>query len=94
MIYSDSRYATGTVYRAYKPSTDDFEVAVDREFPAVTSNYFVYEWRVGDRIDAVAYTYFRNADEWWRIMDVNPEVSNPHAIAPGTKLRIPNAPRA
>lgn len=93
MIYSDSRYSDGNVYRAYDQRTNNYETTVTREFPDKEARYWVHEWSVGDRLDKLAYRYFRNADEWWRIMDFNPEISNPQIIEPGTKIRIPNDTR-
>jgi nucleoid-associated protein YgaU len=94
MIYSDSRYADGRVYRAYNPTTAEYAPTVVRTFPEKSASYWVYEWRLGDRLDSLAYRYYRNSDEWWRIMDFNPEISNPHILEPGTKIRIPNDVRA
>ena len=94
MIYSDSRYANGKIYRAYHPATQAYEATVNRTFPTKTAEYWVYQWQINDRIDKVAYRYFGNADEWWRILDFNPELPNPTSIEPGTMIRIPNDSRA
>lgn len=91
MIYSDSRYADGNIFRAYRPQSDTYEAIVTRNFPTESSRYFVHTWRHDDRIDLVAVKYFGDGSRWWKIMDYNPEVSNPLAIVPGTKIRIPNA---
>lgn len=91
MIYSDSRYADGNIFRAYKPATDAYEATVTRNFPTESSSYFVHTWSHDDRIDLVSLKYFGDGRLWWRIMDYNPEIGNPMMITPGTKIRIPSA---
>jgi hypothetical protein len=93
MIYSDSRYSDGNIYRAYRPASKTYEATVSRIFPQKRANYWAYTWQIGDRLDRVAYRYYRTADEWWRIMDFNPEITDPHMIEPGTLVRIPNDSR-
>jgi nucleoid-associated protein YgaU len=89
MIYSDSRYANGNIFRAYKPSTNAYEAMVTRNFPTEEAEYFVHTFKHDDRIDLIAFQYYNNGSLWWRIMDYNPEISNPFVIVPGTKIRIP-----
>lgn len=94
MIYSDSRYSDGNIFRSYRPASDTYEATVTRVFPEKKAGYWVHTWQSSDRLDTLAFTYYRNADEWWRIMDFNPEITNPHVIAPGTNIRIPDDARA
>lgn len=91
MIFRDSRYATGTVTRAYRPSRDDYPVVVYRKFPQESSKYFLYEWSEQDRIDQVAKKLLGYSHLWWKIMDYNPEHLSPSDIPPGAVIRIPNA---
>lgn len=93
MIFSDSRYADGNVYRAYNQLKQDYSVTVTRTFPEKEAAYWVHEWQHGDKLDLLAYRYYRNSDEWWRILDFNPQIVNPLFIEPGTQLRIPNDTR-
>ena len=90
MIFSDSRYATGNVFRAYKPRSENFEVTVLRRFPSQSAKYYLYTWKEEDRVDLVARDRLGSAHLWWKIMDFNPEVLDPGNIPPGTILRIPN----
>jgi hypothetical protein len=89
MIYSDSRYASGKVYRAFDPRNGFPQVGVRRVFPFVSSDYYYYVWVDGDRMDNLAYRITGSSDNWWKIMDYNPEVLDPYNIAPGTTIRIP-----
>lgn len=90
MIFSDSRYADGIVYTAQDSRSGTFEVSVARQFPVVNSDYYLYVWKEGDRIDTLTYNLAGNPADWWHIMDANPEITDPMNIKPGTTLRIPN----
>lgn len=89
MIYSDSRYATGRVYKALDSRTDSYRVGVGRIYPNRQAPFYYYVWVDGDRIDNLAYRLTGSPDEWWSIMDYNPEILDPHNIAPGTTIRVP-----
>ena len=89
MIYSDSRYSNGKVRKSYDQRTSSFQIGVRRKFPNLNANFYYYVWVEGDRIDNLAYRITANPDNWWKIMDYNPEILDAQNIAPGTTLRIP-----
>ena len=89
MIYTDSRYADGKIYRAYRKSSDSYEVTVSRQFPQKTSQFFVYTCTDSDRIDQISMKFYGNSHAWWKIMDFNPDVIDPFHLVAGTILRIP-----
>lgn len=89
MITSDSRYADSSMFLAYNPKGQRYDVAAMRVFPQRESEFFWYTWRSGDRIDLLAQDLLGDGNSWWKIMDLNPEVLNPFNIAPGTQLRVP-----
>lgn len=91
MIYLDSRYADGTLYKAWDARKNYYNLSVKREWPTYSVQYFVYEWVEGDRLDIVANRFLGDSEFWWQILDINPEINDPFAITPGTQLRIPNA---
>lgn len=91
MIYLDSRYATGPLVRAWDARTNNYSVAVFREWPTYSKRFSIYEWVETDRLDILAWKFLGSPSLWWRILDVNPEILNATAIAPGTQIRIPNA---
>jgi hypothetical protein len=89
MIYQDSRYVEGTVVTAQDARTQDYQVAVFRNFPEDIKNFVTYTWKERDRLDILAYTVFGSSSLWWRIMDFNPELGNGFNIPVGTVIRIP-----
>lgn len=89
MIFSDSRYATGRVYKAYSSKTAANSIVVARQFPEDSSAFYYYAWKDGDRIEGVAANLLADSNLWWRVMDFNPEIANPFSIPVGTIIRIP-----
>lgn len=55
-----------------------------------TITYREYQWKVGDRLDVLAYQMYRNSGLWWIIAEHNPEIHDPNNIPVGSVLRIPN----
>lgn len=90
MIYTDSRYATGTLFKAFNQRKQDYDVTVFRTFPSNSAQYFLYVWQESDRIDLVCKKFLNTAGAWWKVMDYNPEILNPFDIPVGTVLRIPS----
>lgn len=91
MIFLDSRYAEGTIFKAYHSVKDTYELTVFRNFPTKVSEFYYYEVLEGQRIDEIASEIMGDSESWYSIMDFNPEILNPQEIAPGTLLRIPYA---
>lgn len=89
MIFADSRYATGKVYKAYTSKLNANSIVVARRFPVAKSAFYYYTWSEGDRAENVAANFLGDSNLWWRIMDFNPEIANPFSIAVGTSIRIP-----
>lgn len=90
MIYADSRYADGQMVQNYLPKDQSYHVSVFRSFPVKSSTFSLYIWREPDRMDLVASKLLGDASQWWRIMDMNPELLNPMDIPVGTAIRIPH----
>jgi hypothetical protein len=90
MIYADSRYASGLVYKAKAPTTNQYELTVSRIFPVESTQFYYYIWKQRDRMEAVAASLLGDANSWWRIMDFNPEIIDGINIPVGTLIRIPN----
>jgi len=90
MIFTDSRYIDGTLFKAYDTRTGDYQLTVFRNWPSYARSYFLYDWVETDRLDNLSLRYLGKAELWWIILDLNPEVLDPFSIAPGTPLRIPN----
>lgn len=91
MLFTDSRYATGTFSKTFIPKRNAYHLSVLREFPVDQSNFYYYAWRERDRVENVAATLLGDANLWWRIMDYNPELLDPFSIPVGTPVRIPSS---
>lgn len=89
MIYTDSRYATGTFSKAFSSKRASYHLSVLREFPQDQSTFYYYNWRERDRIEFVAAKLLGDSNSWWTIMDYNPELLDPFNIPVGTPIRIP-----
>ena len=90
MIFLDSRYNDGRIFKARDSRTGKSQVSVFRVFPTDIAAYFIYEWVETDRIDNISHRFLGNSNLWWRIMDFNPDIIDPFTIKPGTQIRIPN----
>lgn len=90
MIFLDSRYADGNLFKAQDSRNRKYQVSVFRIYPSDITNYFLYDWVETDRIDNVANKFLGSPNLWWRIMDFNPDIIDPFNISPGTQIRIPN----
>lgn len=53
-----------------------------RSIPAVTG-VFVHTLEEGDRLDHLAFKYYGETRDWWRICDANPEVLSPWELVGG-----------
>jgi hypothetical protein len=91
MIYADSRYANGRIFKALDSRSGKAQITVLRSYPNLESGYYTMTWQEGDRIDVIAQKVYASSDKWHYIMDYNPEIVDPNGIAPGTILRLPNA---
>ena len=87
-----SRYYTAIPQQIKNKTTDQYTTAIYRVFPGtVKIKYVEYTWTDGDTLDYLAAAYLGNSKLWWQILDINPSITNPLSIAPGTVIRIPKA---
>lgn len=91
MIFLDSRYVDGPLFKAYDSRKSNYNLTVFRQWPTYVSEFFWYEWVESDRLDVLATRFLGDPSRWWEIMDVNPEINNPFTLEPGQQIRIPNA---
>jgi hypothetical protein len=91
MIFLDSRYVDGKLFKAWHAGKQEYHLTVFREWPTSFQAYFIYEWVENDRLDLLATKFLGSPSLWWKILDLNPEVIDPFGITPGTQLRMPNA---
>lgn len=55
--------------------------------PAFTD--VIHNLKLGERIDNLAFKYYKDPKLAWIIMSANPEFDNEFEIVPGTPVRIP-----
>lgn len=89
-IYTGSRYEYSLIdFFAVKPGGAE-NPTVFYDFPDIGYlSYYTHTYVTGERLDQLAYKYYKRPGLWWLIMDHNPEIKNPFSITPGTLLRIP-----
>lgn len=90
MIERTSRYFDGPLAQPKAKYTGTPTIAVFRKFsPTITTLYGHYIWVEGDTYGALAEKYLGGAKYWWEILEINPTLTDPFAIEPGTSIRVP-----
>lgn len=90
MIENVSRYYDGPLVQVPQKYTGVYTIGVFRKFPASKRvKYIEYTWVDGDSLGALAERYGDGAKYWWEIMEINPQITDPFTIAPGTIIRVP-----
>ena len=90
-IYKGSRYEYSTVDYFSTSLEKDDNVVVFYEFSQIgLVEYWEHTYIQGERLDQIAYKYYKRPGYWWIIPEYNPSITNLNEITPGTKLRIPN----
>jgi nucleoid-associated protein YgaU len=89
MFFDGSRYLRVKEYAVRGPDGRLVKVKRTRLTP-LTEGTFLYEVKQGDRLDLLAYRFYRSARKWWLICDANPRFMRPQALlTPGELLIIP-----
>jgi nucleoid-associated protein YgaU len=90
MIERVSRYYDGPLFQIKQKYTGQYSIGVFRAFPESKAVRFIeYTWIDGDSFGNLAKVYIGHAKYWWEILEINPEITDPFNIAPGTIIRIP-----
>lgn len=93
-ITRTSRYFEGPLAQIPNKVTGKYDIAVYRDFTAAgETTYLTYAWKYGDNLSSLAKKYLSSPLLWWRIMEVNPEITDPFSIEPGTEIRVPYVSR-
>jgi nucleoid-associated protein YgaU len=50
---------------------------------------FLHTFKAGERLDLLAYAYYRNPEKFWLIADANDELDPDDLLVPGRQLRVP-----
>lgn len=90
MIERESRYFDGPLAQIRHKSTNQPTITVFRKFKdQIETTYIEYTWVEGDNFGTFAEKYLGGSKYWWEILDVNPSITDPFSIAPGTRIYIP-----
>lgn len=89
MIFEGSRYEDARLERIALDST-----TVPTIFPRNPYRYAFefreYRVREGDRLDLIAEQFYGDPNQWWQIMNANPQILYPD-LEVGELIRIPHA---
>lgn len=89
MFFDGSRYLKVRDYQVADPSGRQVKVKRLRPNNPVQGT-FTYQVKKGDRLDLLAYKFYRSPRKWWLICDANPGVMYPDdLLKPGQVLVIP-----
>lgn len=90
-IYTGSRYEYSLIdYFSVKVGGNE-NPTIFYDFPDIGYlEYYSHIYKGGERLDQIAFKYYKRPGLWWLIVDHNPELNDPFDIKPGTILRIPN----
>lgn len=89
MIQINSRYRTAEIGYVLDGRSGVTRATVFRERIEPTDQYDFWIWSDGDRLDLLAQRFYGKSGDWWRILDANPEVTDPATIPLGFHLRVP-----
>jgi len=90
-IYKGSRYEYSTIDFVQTASDGAPNAVVYYGFSSLgLTSYREHIYKDGERLDAIAYKYYKNPSFWWLIAEYNPEILDFFEVQPGTTLRIPN----
>jgi nucleoid-associated protein YgaU len=89
MIFAESRYETASVLPIADNAGVYHATVIPTRVVLPADDYTVHRVADGDRLDALAFIAYGDAEFWWKIADANPEVWFPDDITPGMLLRIP-----
>ncbi len=90
MIFKGSRYERTGSYTAIDADGRPVTALKIRLTPATPAG-FVHTFRADERLDLLAYSYYRDAEKFWLICDANAgSALDPEDLAqPGRRLLIP-----
>lgn len=83
MISSSSRYTTAT------SSRDGSSIVISVRKPTTTVEYVTYTAREGESFVTIATRLYNDPTQYWRIADINPQISFPDKLSGGTTVRVP-----
>lgn len=89
MFFDGSRYLRVADYTIDAGEGPPRKLKATREL-LPTQTALTYQVREGDRLDLLAYKFYRNPRKWWLIADANPDcIALEQLLTPGRLLIIP-----
>jgi len=88
MIFKGSRYEKGGIYQVTDASGQTVSALKIRFIPP-TPDGFRHTFRADQRLDILAYNFYRNPEKFWLIADANTEMDPDDLLEPGRQLLIP-----
>lgn len=88
MVPKGSRYeTTGAV--TVTDADGRTHVALRLRLPPEATAGYLHTVTAGERLDTLAYRYYRNAEKFWLIADANDETDPDDLLVAGREVRIP-----
>jgi nucleoid-associated protein YgaU len=88
MIFKGSRYEKTGISYVTGPKGQPVPVLRIRFIPSTPAGY-LHTFRDGERLDTLAYNFYKNGEKFWLIADANDEMDPEDLMEPGRRLRIP-----
>jgi len=88
MIFKGSRYENVGTYQVTNESGQTVNVLAIRFIPATPAGYR-HTFTADERLDLLAFTFYRNPEKFWLIADANTEMDPDDLLEPGRQLLIP-----
>jgi hypothetical protein len=88
MIFKGSRYANVGTYTVTGPNGQTVQALKIRFIPPTPAGY-IQTVSAADRLDLLAYQFYRNPEKFWLIADANTAMDPDDLLEPGGQLRIP-----
>ena len=88
MVFKGSRYEKTGVYQATDADGKTVTALGIRIIPHTPAGY-LHTFRADERLDILAYNFYRNPEKFWLIADANDAMDPEDLLEPGRRLRIP-----
>jgi hypothetical protein len=88
MIFKGSRYQSTGTYQAVNSAGRPVNALKIRFIPPTPAGYY-HTFTDGQRLDTIAYLFYRNPEKFWIIADANSEMDPEDLLEPGKQLLIP-----
>lgn len=88
MISKGSRYEKVGAYDVTDADGRKFKALKIRIIPPTPAGY-LHTFKSGERLDLLAFNFYRNPEKFWLIADANSEMDPDDLLVPGRQLRIP-----